>query len=88
MGEKVAIKQINFVAFAKFMPLKDIAEHLMKELSIMASFQHPNLLPLVGVSYDRDFLIVTKLCTTTFEDAILSNTYNEYEIWKFILGIA
>ena len=54
----------------------------------MSSCQSEHLLNLIGISTDHDFCIITELCSTTLESAILENTYNKYEIFVLILEAA
>ena len=86
--QRVAIKQINFLALFNLMSYQETAKSLIKEISIMTTIYSENTVNLIGVSYDEDFCIITEMCQTTLESAILERTYNKFEVFQLILGAA
>ena len=49
-------KYLLFIAFCKYIALLAIndRERLLKEVSLMITFNHPNVMPLIGLSFDGE----------------------------------
>ena len=53
----------------------------------MTKLSHPNILDIIGISYDRDFLILTELCQTDLYKLITSQEVDQQEILKLWLQL-
>ena len=59
----------------------------MKEIETLLKFRHQNFLPVIGVSFDRDFLIVTELCRTDLKRFVETNLLDKKTILRLAIEL-
>ena len=66
---------------------KVLVRESLQELRTLVLFDHPNILKIVGISMDVDFLILTELCHTDLETFIKSRSVDFTQLLDFLIQI-
>ena len=67
---------------------KVLLNDFLKEIEAMTQLNHKNILKVVGVSINKDFLIVTELCRKNLMNQFLNNQTEHWKIIKYTSDLA
>ena len=56
----------------------------LNEIKIHHDLQHPHIIELIGYSVNKDFLVVTELCTMDLESFVFNRSVSPAQVLEFL----
>ena len=102
-GQKVAIKKMNITNIVQNLIIANyggrpssnltpvyetLIKDSLKEIETLLKFNHVNLLSVIGLSIDRDFLIATELCSDDLKHFVETHVFEKNRVLKHAIELA